>query len=364
MAFLSVRCYHYRNLADGEVGLDAPQVFFVGENGQGKTNILEAIYYLCFGSSFRTRSDGLIVRRGETSMSIHAAYRQNDLASPGEGLLNLMVKVEREKKEFRVNEKVVGDRKELISNIPCLVFSHDDFLLVTGGPEYRRWFLNQTMSLCDPLFIDLLRRFNRLVRMRNSALKERRSDVIEALDIALAEAGLEIQGLRVQALGAFNETFRESFQRISGASGNLSLHYLPSWGEGATKESVLRLLEAKARIDLDLGVTTSGPHRDRFHFMLGGENFAKVASTGQLRLISLILRVAQARFLQRRIRRKPVLLLDDVLLELDPIRRRRFLEALPESEQAFFTFLPDEQYRNWQTDDTRIYHVTDGVIMA
>lgn len=362
MGFLSIRTYHYRNLADTEIDLDAPQLFFVGENGQGKTNLLEAIYCLCFGSSFRTRSDTLLLRRGESDMSLHAVYR-GDTGSAGDGPLDLAIKLERNRKEIRANGKLVGDRKELLSNIPCLLFSHDDYLLVTGGPEYRRWFLNQTMSLCAPLFIDLLRRYNRLVRMRNSALKERRSDVVAAVTIALVEAGLEIQRERSAIVGDFNQTFQETFRKISGLSDELTLRYLPSWGDEASTESVGRLLEAKASVDLDLGTTTMGPHRDRLHFMVDGGNFAKIASTGQLRLISLILRVAQAAFFARRSQRKPVILLDDVLLELDPLRRQRFLAALPPYEQAFYTFLPDEQYRNWQTDSTRVYHVTGGVIM-
>ena len=110
--------------------------------------------------------------------------------------------------------------------------------------------------------------------------------------------------------------------------------------------------------------TTSGPHRDRFVYRHEDRDFTRTASTGQLRLVSLILRVAQAQFFASRSGRSPVLLLDDVLLELDPTRRKRFLDALPAYEQAFFTFLPDERFNDYRREDTLIYRVADGRIEA
>ncbi len=358
MSFRTLRTFHYRNLADAEIELSAPEIFFVGENGQGKTNLLEAIYFLCFGASFRTRADSLLLRHGEREMSLQGAYVAG--AERGE----ILAKIDGAAKEIRLNGKVVRDRKELLAASPCIVFSHDDLLFVSGSPEERRRFLNQTMSLHDPLFIDLLRRYHRLLKLRNAALRERRRDLVELYDGELAESGLSIQERRERASGEFNEIFRPLFRSISGLDGELDLRYAPSWRRGARPEEIRSLLGSRYETDCELGTTSSGPHRDRLHFSLAGRDFSKSASTGQLRLMSLILRICQASYFSKATGRKPLLLLDDVLLELDPVRRERFIGALPASDQVVYTFLPDERYAAFRSSSTIVYRVEKGAIIG
>ena len=127
-------------------------------------------------------------------------------------------------------------------------------------------------------------------------------------------------------------------------------------------EDAIVKLESKTDTDFILGTTTTGPHRDGFKYNLLNRDFAKIASTGQIRLISLVLRIAQSIFFFEKTKRKPLLLLDDVLLELDNKRRMKFLEFLPEYEQIFFTFLPGEHYNDYRMDDTLILNVKNGVI--
>ena len=127
-----------------------------------------------------------------------------------------------------------------------------------------------------------------------------------------------------------------------------------------SSEDVLGFMAERENRDFTFETTTTGPHRDRFILLHNGKEFAHIASTGQIRLCSLILRVAQARFFSGKTGKRPVLLLDDVLLELDSNKRERFIVELPEFEQAFFTFLPDEQFRKYSGDDTLIYRVVDG----
>ena len=363
MGFRSIRTYQYRNLHDAEISLEAPEVFFVGENGQGKTNFLEAVYLLCFGSSFRTNTDTLLVRHGEREMAIEGSF------SPLEGdesSVRLTYRGQGRatgKKEIRVNEKLIKDRKELVGSNPCILFSHDDISFVSGAPERRRWFFNQTMSLYEPYFIDTLRRYQKILKSRNRALKERRLNLLELYDYQLAEAGLEIVERRAETTREFNESFVRLFREISGIEEALSVHYLPSWKGCERSDEVVRLLAGRAQLDAEMATTTSGPHRDRFVFTLAKRNFAKIASTGQLRLMSLILRVAQASYYSEKTGRQPLLLLDDVLLELDMTRRDRFLKCLPPSEQRFFTFLPDEQYRGFVTPSTLMYKVEMGSII-
>lgn len=381
MSFGSLRVFNFRNLQNAEINLAAPEVFLVGENGQGKSNLLEAVYLLCYGSSFRTRSDSVLPRHGESQCSLAArvtddpdtgssqpAASDSDSAVAGSTLPSTIS--ERKitwrdgKKQIFVDGTEINDRKDLISSVPCIVFCHDDIQFVRGAPEMQRYFFDQTLSLDDPLFIDTLRAYRRILKSRNTAIKEYRVELLPVYNQQLAEAGLEIQRRRRLAVDRFSRTFGELYRGISGAGDDLLIEYRPSWKNDPPLEKTIALLEDRRETDLSLGTTTSGPHRDRFRFAMNGADYIETASTGQLRLTSLVLRVAQARFFADRAGRRPMLLLDDVMLELDPLRRARFLEVMPRYQQALFTFLPDEQYNSYRKDATLVYRVSDGRLNA
>jgi DNA replication and repair protein RecF len=356
MAFVSVGYHDFRNIHNATLEIDAPVVYLVGENGQGKTNFIESIYLLCYGASFRTRKDARLITLGrEVAQVWGRSHRAGGIDQ------DIAVKIPKEgKKEIRVDRRLIKDRMDLIENVPCIVFAHQDLSFITGSPEMGRRFFNQTLSLFDPLFVGLLRSYGKLLKSRNILLKEGNRRLLPAYTKNLAEVGLQIQRRREGIIEEFNSSFSLLFTDISDLKGETYIRYRSSWPGGTTAEEVVELMTKRQHRDLSFETTTTGPHRDRFVLMHKGREFSHIASTGQVRLCSLILRVAQANFFSGKTGKKPVLLLDDVLLELDAIKRERFIEALPGFEQAFFTFLPDEQFRKYSSDDTLIYRVVDG----
>jgi DNA replication and repair protein RecF len=356
MGYTSVGLYHFRNLQDDRIAVDARDVFLIGDNGQGKTNFLESIYMLSYGGSFRAKSDELICRNGEGEMSLRAVLQTEDAQH------DIRYKWQNRRKHIELDGSAISDRKELVHIMPCIVFAHDDIDFVAGPPEMQRYFFDQSLSLYDPLYIDVLRRYRRILRARNDSLKESRTDLLEIYNRQLAQHGLELQRHREHAVDAFNDTFTAQFAEIAGLPYSLEIRYAPSWKHEQAVEDVEERLRRQRDQDLRFGTTTSGPQRDRFVFSADGQDFTLTASTGQLRLVSLVLRVAQAVFFHSAVGRRPLLLLDDVLLELDQTRRERFLQALPDYEQAFFTFLPNEQYKRYLHDDAMVYEVKDGVL--
>ncbi len=356
MGFSQLRLYQFRNIADTTLQLSSRNVCFVGRNGQGKTNLLEAIYLLCYGSSFRTRQDSLLIRNGCKEMALSGTVTADD----EDRELELDLRIQNSRKLITVDQEPVQDRKDIIHNVPCIVFCHDDIDFASGPPDRRRWFFNQTMSMGEPLFIDYLRNYSRILKARNQTLKDGRTDLLDVYDTQLADTGMIIQQKREQIVQQFNISFQHLFREISELPYELVIDYRPYWDTDAGTNGALYELRRRREMDTRLGTTTSGPHRDRFVFMGNGSDFTMVASTGQLRLLSLILRVAQARYLANLVGRKPVILLDDVLLELDPQRRRSFMHLLPEYLQAFYTFLPDEQFSQYIFGDTLTYKVHDG----
>jgi DNA replication and repair protein RecF len=356
MAFVSVAFQDFRNLRNVNLDTDAPVVYLVGENGQGKTNFVESIYLLCYGASFRTRRDTMLITLGR-----EAAHVRGRLHDSGGVDRDIGVKISRQgKKEIRVDGRFINDRMDLIENVPCIVFSHQDLSFITGSPEMGRRFFNQTLSLFDPLFVGLLRSYRKLLKSRNILLKEKNLVLLPAYTGNLAEVGLQIQRRREGVIDEFNATFSALFSGISGLTGNTTIRYRSSWPKGSNAEQVVEQLRKREERDLSFETTTTGPHRDRFTLMHEGKEYAHIASTGQVRLCSLILRVAQANFFTGKTGKRPVLLLDDVLLELDASKRERFIESLPGYRQAFFTFLPDEQFRKYSSNDTLIYRVVGG----
>jgi DNA replication and repair protein RecF len=356
MGFVRLRLFGFRNLADGWVSCDSPEVYLIGDNGQGKTNFIEAVHLLCFGSSFRTRVDARMVRHGAEAASVEGRLRL-----PTATEIDVTVRVGRDR-EILVNGKPVRDRAELLANLPCIVFSHEDFDFVSGAPERKRWFLNQTLSLTDRQYLPTLRSYRRLLMARNHVAKERAEELLDPYDEQMAVVGYELQTRREAALADFSVVFSEHFDRVASFGFPVSLAYVPSWRGVRGSEDALQQLRRRRAVDLRFGTTTCGPHRDTYVFRAGERNLEAVASTGQLRLCSLMLRVAQATYYRARTGRKPILLLDDVILELDGARKRAFVENLPDRDQAFFTFLSDESYRAYRSPQTLSLSVRAGKI--
>lgn len=356
MGFSYLRFYQFRNIRDCRLEMGKKNVCFVGRNGQGKTNVLEAVYLLCYGSSFRTKQESLLIQHGSDEMSLsgHVNNSDNDL--------QLDVRIQNNKKSIFVDDCFVADRRDIVENVPCIVFCHDDIDFVNGTPDKRRWFFNQTMSMGEPLFINYLRTYSRILKSRNQLLKEtsHNSDLLEVYDTQLAEAGIAIQQKRKLIIDAFNKNFENLFQEISELPYGLLIDYKPSWTTEDGITGAMHELKRKRDTDIRIGTTTTGPHRDKMVYTANASDFTLTASTGQLRLLSLILRVAQARYIAELAGIKPVLLLDDVLLELDPQRRKKFMLYLPQYLQAFYTFLPDEQFSQYISGDTLVYEVKNG----
>ncbi len=142
MPFLSVSVTNFRNIQNGSIDLFSKEVFFVGNNGQGKSNLLESLYYSSYGNSFRTRSDSEIVTHGNTEFSVRSLFKEEN------GKTNsIAVFYTGNKKKIEKNGKVISDRKEIINTIPCVLFCHDDLDFVVGEPERRRFFIDQSLSI-------------------------------------------------------------------------------------------------------------------------------------------------------------------------------------------------------------------------
>jgi DNA replication and repair protein RecF len=357
MVLSTIRTYNFRNLNDGEIDVRHNEIFLVGDNGQGKTNFLEAVYYLCYGSSFRLASDKPVIASGAQECLVEGRYVEDSGSSDV-----IRVSFRAGSKAIELNGKRVRDRKELIYKTPCILFCHEDMDFVVGAMERRRQFFDQTLTLYDPLYIDSLRRYRKILVSRNAALKERHTDILDIYDEQLAAAGTDIVAKRRAVVEEFGTVFSSLFREVSGIDKPLTIDYLPSWKETEMETVISRTLKNQRDRDLEFGSTTSGPHRDSFSFRLGKEGFTQFASTGQVRLASLALRIGQALFFSRKAARKPIMLFDDVLLELDPDRKKRFLNAIPPYEQAFFTFLPGEPIGSYEKADTVVYSVEEGLL--
>lgn len=338
MKFRKVSLSNFRNISSASLETDAEDIVLTGMNGQGKTNFLEAIYILCYGSSFRTSHLKQAVMHGEEGFTLSADF-ENEYGETE----RINTSFYEGKRKILLDGKEITDRKELIYRFPCIAFTHEDIDFIKGEPDTRRRFFDQMMSLHSPLFFDNSRSYRIMLMQRNAAIKTNPS-LIHLYDERLASIGLDIMAARAAAIYDFNKIFPELFRKISGTDMELEIKYQPSWSDMTEKDEIVSYLESTEERDLKMSCTTSGIHRDRFSVMYGGIPFSSIGSTGQIRLCSLLFRISESIYFSRMTGRKPVILLDDVLLELDDRKRSLLLSELSGYSQAFYTFLPREKY--------------------
>jgi DNA replication and repair protein RecF len=356
--FSSLHTVGFRNLADSETDIKGKDIFLVGKNGQGKSNFLEALYFCAYASSFRGAKDREMVRNDEKNCAVLANFDNYVYKK-------VQVKIENGKKSVFIDEKRSDDRKDLLEIAPSIIFCHEDMDFVTGGPEQKRWFFDQSQSLYDILYLDDLRKYRKILKTRNTLLKDEQNTkdikpLLDAIDPQMAFYGFNLMEKRREAAQKFSDVFEPLYRQVSDIEG-ISVVYNASW-KGSSPDEITAYLAQHREGDLNMGSSLSGPHRDRYQFIRKGQDFAEKASTGQRRLLALLLRVAQAARYSEVAGKNPILLLDDVLLEMDGEKRKKFLSIMPCYDQAFYTFLPEEPFDRYRKSDTIVYYVKEGYL--
>ncbi len=337
MAFDSVIIKNFRNLKEQNISLSSREVHLIGQNGQGKTNFLELLYYLCYGSSFRIKNDKMLIAKDESKFSISGSFKYPD------DIIKNCIEISYDgiQKKIRLNGKPVKDRKDILTILPCIVFCHNDIYFVNGNPERKRIYLDQCISLNNILYINDLRNYRKLLKERNFLLKQGKEDILPIYTEQLIEKGIILQKEREKVIHFIKKHFSSYFNTINNNENvmDLDIQYNPSWKSGDKKE-IYKAMENRRTKEFQYGMTLSGPHRDTFTILSGKKDFLNFASTGQLRIISLILRMLQAEYYKKNKDKRPIFLVDDVLLELDFKKRKAMMEVFPDYEQIFYTFLP------------------------
>lgn len=319
----------YRNLADLDLETPCPGVVLLGANAQGKTNLLEAIYYPVLFRSFRGAADGQVLREA-TGFSVEAHIAEGPARTVGASYSG-------RKKRIAVDGEEISRLADSVGNWLAVTFLPSDVALASGPATERRQYLDRVLSLSDRRYLRALLSYRSALAQRNSALRQGRADMAQAFNGPLGVAGAALVGWRLDWVSRGAEQFAAELE-ILGERGKASLRYRGrrELADPAAWEAVLSetLPEDCAR-----SVTTAGPHRDDMILEVSGRRLRDYGSTGQQRSAAIALKLLEITALSRARGTEPALLLDDVFAELDQERQSRLAARLLDSaeRQVFVT---------------------------
>ena len=336
MLITNLNLTNYRSYSTLDLTLNPGVSIFVGKNGEGKTNIAEAVLYLTFLSSHRATGNTPLIKLGNQSAYIRAKVKYPER----EILVELEINIDKANRA-KVNQNQVRSQKEIFGIVQAIYFSPEDLDIVRGDPGERRRFIDQLLTLRSPRIAGVISDYERAVKQRNSLLKTRASsDALNPWDKQVAELGGEIITLRMLALNELKPIFNQVYKDISDTKPAEIIYKSsienPSLSQGENSEKIMERLVNNRGAELDRGLTLTGPHRDDLLLILGDHAVKGYASHGESWSIALSLKLATYNLLKSD-GLSPILILDDVFSELDEERRERLAEIAKSAEQTIIT---------------------------
>ncbi len=332
----SISLVHFRNYVQSDFSFEERVIALCGKNGVGKTNFLDAIYYLSFTKSYFSRPESQSVHHGLQGMRIEGDYLLNNKK------INIRCIVrETNRKEFYFNADEYKRFSEHIGKIPCVMIAPDDVALITGNSEERRKFIDTILSQCNTNYLQWLIDYNKILQQRNSLLKAAAEhnlldeSLLETLDDQLSEKGELIFKERKEFLSHFIVSVKKQYQYIAQKNDHISIEYDSQFLTASMKE----LLQSNRQRDLYLQRTGCGIHKDDITFLMKGQSFKTLASQGQRKSLLFALKLAEFEVLKQQKHITPILLLDDVFEKLDAERMHHLLHkvCVEENGQVFIT---------------------------
>ena len=319
-----IKLVQFKNYGEQELEFHEQLNCLVGRNGMGKTNMLDAIYYLCVGKSYFGGSDSHVVQQGRAFFRL-----EGELMNEGD-TEKVVIKVEpRKRKEIERNDLAYEKLADHVGRFPVVISVPDDTALVTEGSEVRRRFIDNTLSQLDLAYLQALIEYNQVLRQRNALLKQAGGRKVEeelllVYDRQLKEPAELIFARRIAFVEHFKPIWLDAYQAISGGSEMVGLRYRSQLNESSLPDMLL----ASRDKDRVLERTNVGVHKDDLIFTLAERPLKRMGSQGQLKTFVLALKLAQYRFLMQEKARPPILLLDDIFDKLDPTRVDQLIQHL------------------------------------
>lgn len=355
----------YRNYGSQRVHFSPSLNYVVGANGEGKTNLLEAIYLLATTKSHRLVGEKDLVQSGSDYFFISCRLRDARMSTT----LELGYSASQRRKVAKISGVPVTKVGDLIGVLNVVLFSPEDLDLVKGAPSGRRRFLDVFLSQVDKVYFGLLQQYARVLAQRNECLKSiqlgrLKINDLEPWSIQFADIALRLTRKRFQAVTALKEEFCTIAKHINHGKEALTISYTSSLLLEHTPSQILEQLNKSLTQEIKRGATLSGPHRDDLKFFINGLPATDYASQGQQRTAVLALKLSELEFMRRARGEFPVLLLDDVLSELDSTRRGALVSVLGRDVQSIITGTDVEDLTPISTkNESRIIRIQQGKVV-
>lgn len=342
---------NFRNFSFIDLNFGDGINLIAGMNGQGKTSILESIYYLALTKSFRTSNDKNAIKYDNNFFNIKSSF-----ISQSTKINNIRVHFSKlEGKHIFVNEKKISRFSEFIGTIPCVILTLDDLKLTYGGPAVRRNFLNILLAQVSPIYLDSLKYYKRVLQHRNSLLMHENNSFIrkqmEAWNIQLINHGAHLIQRRLELIKFLNDNLSSCYSNLIPQPDHISVFYKSSIGENLStksleeiKEIFMQKLQAVFDYELDKKNSVVGPHRDDVEFYKNERSFKEYASQGENKTLIIALKFLEWQYLYQKRDTNPILLLDDVFGELDDYRMKGLLKFFNQTGQTFITTINENRF--------------------
>ena len=350
----NIKLKNFRNYKEQEINFEKNINIFYGENAQGKTNIIEAIFLCSLGKSFRAKKDSEMIKLDEKYSLIEIEYEKSDRDGK--------IKIELEnKKNVFINGIKIKKLSELLGNINTVIFTPDDINILKGGPQNRRRFLDIMISQLRPNYMHILNSYSKTIEQRNKYLrqiKEERKDanLLDIWDEKLADYAFKICQYRTEFIEKISNKIGKIHNKITNEKEEIKIEYLT---ECNNKEKYLQLLKERRKLDIIKGFTTKGVHRDDFVIYINKKEINIYGSQGQNRTAMLSLKLSELQVIYDEIGEYPILLLDDFMSELDKNRRKNFLSNI-ENTQVIITGTEKLDIENLEYLE---YNVSNGKVL-
>ena len=366
MILKKIKLVNYRNLVKQEIEFSKNINIFIGDNAQGKTNLLESIYFLALTKSYRT-NDNNLVNKDSLSLKIKGDIKDSNI------LKSLSIELSEDNKKVRINNNLVNKISDYITNLNVILVCPEDINILQGTPQERRNFLNIELSQISKNYIKKYNEFNKILKIRNNYLKMCYGNIntdnryLDSLTENLIEREIDIYQERNNFVNLINENISKIYKDIIGID-NFKVIYetnidLDNFDREYLKEKLTKKYKDSLNKEIENGMTLYGPHRDDIKFLIGEDDIKIYGSQGQQKVAIISLKLSEISIFKSITGSNPIILLDDVFSELDIKTRNKLIKYIDSDIQVIITTNDTKGLNKKFIDSSKIFNVVKGKIV-